>query len=663
MKLDKRKCREYAIPDRKLSSESGIFHAKKINYIVTTAVKTIAHHRILVLYVYPRKQASKGDCLPLWTMFHVKDNFLMLERREDGSTVWRTATFAHLIRNIYNFRNQCAFYSSQDEKRVLRYFKADTDADGLQALISAQAAILERRRKKRQLIKEKAISARMAGLPALPRGLKSYVKSIMPAYFFYDYNRSKDTSGICSACGKEITLSGIKQGSKAICPHCNHELTAKPRSRRGNNMYDRETFEVIQSMGDGGLAIRIIKAYYSYITDTPRVEIYENARQFIWRDTSGNICTEHYYDSYHSGITTDWKKGIRPVYIQYQYHFEGDTCGYLYTENLPEALAGTPWQYCTIADFCDHFTERMQALPFLKAHLEHPRLEHLCKMGFYRIVADLAYHNDGEDLDETQNRTHQILGVAAEDVSFLYNLDADLSVLKTFQGYAGIKDRQQLLIWQLENDVKDNILPILAYITVHKLIHYAERQFLYLCQHKNRYGSIRYQKMQDIVTEYRDYLEMCHDLNYDMKNTFVLYPKDLQKSHDRVQKRCKIKENAQFLQDFKAAVQDARKHMAFERDGMKIVVPATPGELSSEGNALHHCVGSYGGRVAKKECMILFLRHCSDETKPYYTIEVRGQEIIQVRGMGNSLPTEEVKRFIDTFKQQVLLQSFVNNAA
>ena len=148
-----------------------------------------------------------------------------------------------------------------------------------------------------------------------------------------------------------------------------------------------------------------------------------------------------------------------------------------------------------------------------------------------------------------------------------------------------------------------------------------------------------------------------------MKNSFVLYPKDLQQSHDRVQKRFKIKENEQLLQDFKTAVQDAEKRMAFEAGGMKIVVPATPGELATEGNALHHCVGRYASNVAKKECMILFLRQCTDETKPFYTIEVRGQKIIQVRGIGNSLPTEEVQRFIDKFKQQVLLQSSVNNAA
>ncbi len=660
MKINKRKCRAYAVPDRKLSSANGILHAKQINYIVTAAVKTIAHHRTLVLYIYPREQAVRGDYKPLWTMFHTKDDFLTLERKEDGSTAWRTASFDRLDCSSYDFSSQCAFYSNLDGKRVQRYFHADTD--GFLALTAAQDAILERRRKERQITREKAVIDRIEGIPALPHGLKSWIKSVMPAYFFYDYKREKEVTGICSACSHEITLSDIKQGSKAICPHCRHELIAKPRSRRGSNMYDRETFEVIQNMGDGRLVVRIIKAYYSYRADIPEIDIYENARQFIWRDSDGEICTEHYYYSCNSGIITNWKKGERPVYFMYQYHFEGDTCGHLYTKNLPKVFFGTPWQYCNIADFYHHFHEHMQALPFLREYLQHPRLEHLCKMGFYNIVSDLAYHSDGKILDETQNRTHKILGIAAEDVDFLRGLDVDLAVLKIFQSYAGIKDRQQLLVWQLANDVKHNILPILKYITVHKLIRYTERQFLPQRSRKGQYGCTHYQKMQDIVTDYRDYLEMCDGLDYDLKNSFVLYPKALRKAHDRVQKRFKIKESAQLMQDFKAAVRDARERMAFEAGGMKIVVPATPRELEAEGNALHHCVGSYADRVAKKECMILFLRQCTDEAKPFYTIEIRGSKIIQVRGIGNCSMTPEVKAFVEQWRRQVL-QRVADNAA
>ena len=662
MMLDKRKCRAYAVPDRKLSPANGILHVKQISYIVITAVKNIAHHRTLILYVYSRDQAVRGDCKPLWTMFHTKDNFLTLARKEDGSTTWRTASFDRLYGNTYNFSSQCAFYSNLDEKRVQHYFKSDTD--GFQALTAAQDAILEHRRKEHQITREKAVIARMEGIPALPRGLASWIKSIMPAYFSYDYRRgSRDIPGICSACGHEITLPGIKQGNKAICPHCKHELVAKPRSRRGCCMYDRETFEVIQNMGDGRLVVRIIKAYYSYRADTPEIDIYENARQFIWQNTEGEICTEHYYYSYNSG---KWKKGERPMYIMYQYHFEGDTCGHLYTKNLPEALAGTPWQYCTIANFYSHFRQRIQVLLFLRAHIEHPRLEYSCKMGFYNIASDLAYSSTTSCLDETQNRTHRILRVAPEDINFLHGLDVDMATLKTFQKYSDIKDkdRQQLLVWQLANNVKHNILPVLKYITVHKLIRYTEKQLLPMRSRKGQYGCIHYQKMQDIVTDYRDYLEMCDGLNYDMKNSFVLYPKNLWESHDRVQKRFKIKESTQLMQDFKAAVQDVKERMAFEAGGMKIVVPVTPRELEAEGNALHHCVGrgSYADRVAKKECMILFVRKCNEIDKPYYTVEIRGQEAIQVRGIGNCAATPEVQSFIDAFQRQVL-QGVADNAA
>ena len=664
IKINKRKCREYANPDRKLQPSSGILHAKAIDYIITTDIKIIASHRILILFIYSREKACKGDCKPLWTMFHTKDDFLTLEQRKpDDSTRWRTASFNRL--DDYYSNKQYAFYSAQDEKRVQKYFKSDTD--GFQTLSSAQNAILGHRCHERRIAKEKDIISRMAGLHALPRGLKSWIKSIMPAYFFYDYKRgAKHVSGICSACGHEVTIPGIKQGSKAVCPHCRHELTAKPRSRRGSNMYDRETFEVIQNMNDGRLVIRIIKAYFSYTSDIPKIEIYENARQFIWQDADGKTCTESYYYSGNSGILTSWKKGVLPEYILCQYQFNGDKCGHLFTKNLPETLSDTPWQYSTIAAFYHHFHEPMQALPFLREHLEHPKLEHLCKVGFYNIASDLVYKNTANCLDETQNRTHKILGVAAEDVDFLRSMDIDTSTLETFKQYAGIKDRQRLLVWQQENKIQHNILPILEYITVHKLIRYTTKQFQHLCNRKGEYGSLHYQKMQDVVTEYRDYLEMCHDLEYDMKSSIVLYPKDLQKAHDRTLKHIKIKENEIIQKNFKAAMKDIADSMAFESDNLKIVFPVTPMDLEAEGNALHHCVGRYGKSVAKRECLILFIRRCSNETKPFYTMEVReqksGKEIIQVRGVGNCPPTEEVKKFVDAFKRKVL-QASVNSAA
>lgn len=426
----------------------------------------------------------------------------------------------------------------------------------------------------------------------------------------------------------------------------------KPRSRRGYCMVDRSTCQVIQNTKDGGLVIRIIKAQYTYKNDTPEIQIYENTRQFVRLDDDGKFSLECYYYAYGSGLIMDWKKGERPVYNKWSYNFEADTCAHLYTRNLPEVLKDTPWQYCPITDFYNHFHEPMQAVPLLRAYLEHPRLEHLVKTGFYNIAVDLAYGYYGRGcLDETQDRTHRVLGVAAEDVPFLRDLDVDVSTLKTFQGYAGIKDRQRLLAWQLEHGVKRDILPILGHMTVHKFIRYMDSQY---SSRGMPQGGQRHEDMQAVVTEYRDYLHMCHKMKYDMKNSFVLYPRDLKTAHDKAARQFRAKKDALVKRDFMAVYQQLSGRLDFEKDGLKIVSPVLPDEVIAEGHALHHCVGSYVERVAGHECIILFLRRCDAEDQPYYTIEVRGNRAVQVKCMGNCTMTPEVESFITAWEQRVL---------
>lgn len=653
--LNKRKCREFTDPDLKMASGNGLLHADQVDYIIRTAIKIISHHKTLILYIYPRLQAVKGDFRPLWTVFQDKTDYATLERREDGSFRWRAAAFKNLD-NGWDFTRKCAFYSAKDEGRVTSYLKSDSGS-GIKALTSFQSGIQEQRRRKRQQNREKEIVSRMECIPALPRNLKNWIhKSVMPAYFFYDYKPGgRDVPGTCTSCGHEVRLSGVKQGNKGICPHCKRELIMKPRSRRGSNMADRDTCQVIQNVGNGELVIRIIKIWYTYADDMPKIQIYENARQFIYLDANEKAHYEDYYYSYNSGIRTDWKKGERPaLFSKWQYSFEADTRAHLYSGDLPNELKGTVWQHCPISEFYNHCRRPMQSLPFLFAHLNHPRMEHLVKTGFYHIASDLAYRHHPDCLDETQNRTHRILKVSAEDVQFLKELDVDIPTLKIFQEYAGLKDRQRLLCWQLEQEVERDILPILSYMTVHKFIRYIENQYGFLRLRKTPYGPLRYQGMQALVLEYRDYLDMCHKMGYDMKNSFVLYPKDLQKSHDRTARRMKHKEDAKIKRDFIAVYRRLSGQLDFEKNGFKIVYPATPDDVIKEGHALHHCVGGYTERVAKGECVILFLRRCSDDSKPFYTVEVRNQKVVQVRGMKNCGMTPEIKSFIADWERRVL---------
>ena len=86
--------------------------------------------------------------------------------------------------------------------------------------------IQEDRQKARQRKERRRINARMQSVPPAPRGLKRWLcRKIMPAYFFYDAVKGRKTvPGVCSACGREISLSGVRYNGNALCPSCGREL-------------------------------------------------------------------------------------------------------------------------------------------------------------------------------------------------------------------------------------------------------------------------------------------------------------------------------------------------------------------------------------------------------------------------------------------------------
>ena len=661
--LDKKICREFAAPGIAMSMSSGLLHAEQVKYIVQTAVRIISHKKTLVLYIHDREQAVRGDLRPLWTMFHNKDGYITLEREEDGGTKWRTAAFDNLERDWFFVRN-CAFYSPEDRERLERYFHSDGESHGFGPLIQAQRAMKARRLERRIEERRQKIRDRMACVPTLPRGWRSWAyRAALPAYFFYDYQKGhKAVKGVCTSCGHEVTLSDAKYNAKGTCPHCGRELIMKSRGRR-SWLEDRDTCQVIQRTAPDEIVIRIIKVGCYYKGDTPVKDAHENARLFIRFDASGPVHWEEYYYSY---TEARWKPGARPVFSVWCYNYEADVSGYVYCRNLPEVFEDTPWQYCPLAAFYQHFRRPMEVIPFLSAYLKHPRLEHLVKVGFFSLAADMAYHEYGRKipLDQTQDRTHRILEVQAEDVDFLRSLDVGSDMLKTYQEYCweNLKDRQKLFSWQLRHDVKRDILETLDYMTVHKMLKYLDAQYSLLKDRQTPVHTPRYRSMQDLLSEYRDYLDMCSGQDYDMRSSFVLYPRDLQKSHDRVAQHITAKNDEDTKRAFKAAYAYVGNSLDFAYKGMEILRPDTPDEIIAEGNALHHCVGSYISRVAKRECLILFLRRCGDEARPFYTIELRHRRIIQVRGQDNQDPTPEVQDFVDHWTREVL-QAAVLKAA
>ena len=122
----------------------------------------------------------------------------------------------------------------------------------------------------------------------------------------------------------------------------------------------------------------------------------------------------------------------------------------------------------------------------------------------------------------------------------------------------------------------------------------------------HRFYGDGYTDYANTLVQYRDYLCMCEGLEYDLKNSFVLFPRDLKDAHDKVASLSDPEKAAIYERQIQQAYPLLEKLYRFERDGWTIMAPKTSKEITEEGHRLHHCVGGYVKRVAMKECIILF---------------------------------------------------------
>lgn len=145
-----------------------------------------------------------------------------------------------------------------------------------------------------------------------------------------------------------------------------------------------------------------------------------------------------------------------------------------------------------------------------------------------------------------------------------------------------------------------------------------------------------------------DYWDMSQGLGRNTEDASVRYPRDLIAAHDLAAGLV-----AQRGLDDMPALFRIRRHVlrkySFAADGLLIRPAASQQELEKEGNALHHCVGTYAKRYASGDTAIFFIRRIRKPWESYYTLELneRKLEVWQNRGMRNCARTPEVQAFED----------------
>jgi len=670
MKLNKRLCRTYANPNWKIPVNNGLIYAEQIKYIIRTAIKNIGGQRILVLFVYLREDLKNAKSQPHWTLFQGRKEYITLEQKNDDTSGWRTAAFENLDERYCSY-SKYAFFTPADEERIIRFCK-NTGTSGLSCLDMLQRNIMSKQRNKKKIKQEKVILSKMKTVPALPRDLKRHIhQEIMPGYIFYDYERNKKhLKGHCTICNNIVLVPEAKHNQKGICPSCKKVITFKSNGRLGY-LFDQNTIQIIQKVSENELVVRYIKAYYSYRKSEPAYEhVYENARIFLHWDNQGQITTQNYHLDYRNAILTPWKRGFYPVYNKWQYNFEADCCGYLYSKNLGVELYETPWQYSQLKDYYAADPIPLYVPQYLQRYVQYPMLEYLVKLRLYNLVTDIVYQGNYDYSTPPVNlrgkNLREILGIEKIHLPLLQNINPGGKLLGLIKSLIAnnVALNENMLSWCSHHGIgQAEYLTIpLQYMTPHRLIQYVEKQFENPPR-TSKYTNDGYSSMNSVLSDYRDYLNMCEDLKFDLNNTFVLFPGRLKRAHDKVNELFDKHKALIYDQLIRQQFPALDKQYRFKKNGYVIMPPHSAQELIDEGHNLHHCVASYVKSVAKEKCTILFVRKTDNLGKSLCTVELRDNEVVQARIFGNNPAPPEIKKFIDIWKRKILHTPALSRAA
>lgn len=661
-KIDKRACRKLAMPELEFNLNEGVLHVESCPYIIRTAVHNISGQRILVLYVYQRESILAGSIKPRWVMFHSRDDFATLSFREDAKATWQCSTLGSLDR-IWGFDSKCAFYRQQDESRVARFCKCERGAISMLGYL--QRLISYRKELERKWKKQRAIIERMKYVPVLPRDLKGFIhREVMPQYIFYDYQRKAPGHAYCTACRHEVRIAAAKHNASGTCPRCKKKITFKCRGRRGR-IFDRATVQVLQKAEGNGLVLRIIKVYRSFAdSDIPNhFEIWENARQFITLSSSGQCSVDAYYYHYKAGYDlTPWCNGYRSVFDRWKYNFTADMSGVLYQRNLSDTLKDTPWAYSQLEAFSG-IASFSGVATFLSAYIKRPKIEHLIKMKLYRLVSGIIYggysYSALQAINFNGENMRAILGIDRPYFPLLRELNPSIDQLHLIRQLlqADHKPSTEQIKWFIASKISnaDAAKELLAHMSVHKLQRYVEQQFA--PEDEAALKRVDYYKMNTLITDYHDYLCMCKELQYDVKNSFILFPRELKAAHDSVAKTLKDKRTAEHEKAIAGSFDEWQKRYQYQSKELMMIPPHSAKEIVDEGAALHHCVRLYVKNVAEKKSVILFVRSVDEPDKSLCTVEVKDGQVTQARGFDNEEPPAQITAFIEQWKQRVLYAS------
>jgi len=320
---------------------------------------------------------------------------------------------------------------------------------------------------------------------------------------------------------------------------------------------------------------------------------------------------------------------------------------YCARESISKAVDGTPFSWSGWEEY-----DYEDMTKFFALFVKHPCIEYFTKLGFRDLVEDKLIGNPtyrainwkGKNLFQILKINKQELRIIKEQrVNINFEFLSLFQKIKMIYPCFSIKEAIQ---------VADGF-GMYYFDELLKMKHHGDirKTALYLIKQRKKYPK-HFSTVGSALVDWKDYIDDCIKLKMNLNET-TFYPIDLHKAHQDTIRKIKIKEDEALNKKIAKRLKDLEKY-CFEYGELFIRPAVSTIELLDEGNALNHCVGRYAERYAKGETNIFVIRKIAEPDKPYFTMELKKDVIVQTRGLKNCEPNDEVKQFIKEFTDQKL---------
>lgn len=499
----------------------------------------------------------------------------------------------------------------------------------------------------------------------ISKELVDYVTNevLLSSRYIFTHRVKKQQYGYCTHCKKEFETKGLKHNEKELCLKCKRLCIVKASGRGRKQMIDRGylTWYEKSVLDPKVIVARGIYVIRDYRGDYREVETeFHNEVWYIFDMKSGPVM---FRECTWWGNWVHRKRGYERIENAHCYFYKFnqsymDYVGYS-RESIREAVKDTPYSWSG----WEHY-EHKDMVEFFTLYTRYPCIEYLTKLGFSNLVrGKLEGDRTYSAINWRGKSLFNVLKIDKKNLTEINELKRKGIEINITFVFLRILQMSKKNKWNLsiEEAIEitenyeyffDEFKTVAQYTTGRKITTYIDKQRKKDIKHLN--------SKTQILTTWRDYIEDCIKLQKDLTKENVLFPKNIYTAHQNTIKLVKIKENEEFNKKIQGRSKKL-KNLKFEYKNLMIRPAESSLELIEEGKALNHCVGNYAERYAKGETVILFIRKINEPNKPYFTVEVRENMVTQVRGKRNCSPNDEVKEFMEAFKEEKLSKKSKKN--